>query len=181
VVILGGGGMDKKQTIFRCIIYTAEMVFFYVVSQMPNFLPSVVGHKPNLVLALLVSVILSEGSRISAGFGMACGFLFDIGLDVFVGLNAILLCVLCYFFGGLCNYYLRRTFVTCFMVSIVFISLFYHIQFVLLYLIPGYGDIYYAYIFHYVSAMFYSFIFAQVFYLLNAALCFKLRKNYLSF
>ncbi|MDR1467223.1 MAG: rod shape-determining protein MreD [Oscillospiraceae bacterium] len=173
--------MNKKQTTFRCIIYIIEAVFLHVISQIPHFLPTVVGHKPNLLLALLITIVLFESNRICAIFGLVCGFLIDTNLDVFVGFHAILLCILSYVFGAIYNSYLQRNFISYFVVSMLFISIFYHAQFLFLYVFAGYGDVYYAYVFHYISCMLYCWLFSQIFYFFNSVLNSKLRKNYLSF
>ncbi|MDR3178809.1 MAG: rod shape-determining protein MreD [Oscillospiraceae bacterium] len=169
--------MKKKHNIhiIRYVIYLLEILFFSAVSSAPNLIPDIMGRKPNLMVALLCGIVLFEGGQPSAVFGIICGFLIDINTGVFLGFHTSLLCFLSYFVGTFSKYYLQKNMISFFIVSTVFLALFSHVQFFVLYILQKYSHVYYAYLSRCIPATLYTWVFSQLFYILNSVFTFKLR------
>ena len=143
--------------------------------------PRIVGKKPNLMLALLSTIITFEASFVSVCFAAFVGLLMDTSLNVFVGVNLYTLCVLSYFLGVLAVHFLQKNFLSYLIISTIFITVFYHLQFLFLYVLAGYDELKYAYLLHYLPPMVISWFFSLIFYFFNKLLTMPFRKKFLNF
>jgi rod shape-determining protein MreD len=143
--------------------------------------PSVFGRKPNLLVALLTTVAIFETGEVVACFSMFAGFLIDVSLGVFVGVNASILCLISYILGTFSAHYLQKNFLSYLVVSTIFITVFYNLQFLFFYVLRGYDEIFYAYSIHYLPPMIVTWFVSLLFYLVNKILTLPFQRKYLNF
>ncbi|MDR1254358.1 MAG: rod shape-determining protein MreD [Oscillospiraceae bacterium] len=174
--------MKDKHSIYRFIAYSLELLTLFVLQQSPQALPIISNCKPNLVLAALVIIILFEGAIISLWFSIFVGLLLDAALGIIPGTQAILLCILGYFIGYIAQNYFKKNILTALIISMLSIIIFYHMQFLLLYILKGYSEILYAYLNKCIPTIIYTWSTVIILYLPTKffALCIKEKQDFVN-
>ena len=91
--------MTGRFKILRYIAYVIGILVFYVLSGIPNFMPSILGNKPILLLPVAITIAVFETEIPAMFFGLFCGALCDVGFGDKIGFYTIALTILCFFFG----------------------------------------------------------------------------------
>ncbi len=100
--------MNSKLRFLRFLAYVLEILIFYVISGIPNLLPSLFGSKPIILLSVALTVAVFEHEVPAMFMGLVCGILIDLGVDTHIGYYTVVLTVLCFALG----YCQRNFFVT---------------------------------------------------------------------
>ncbi len=103
--------MNGKLRYLRFLAYALELIILYVLSGIPNFMPSLFGSKPVLLIAAALTIAVFEDELPSMIMGLSCGVLIDVGTDAKIGYYTLILTVLCFVLG----YCQRNFFVTNFL------------------------------------------------------------------
>jgi rod shape-determining protein MreD len=162
---------------YRLIAHALCLTVLFILQQTPNLLPKLLGRTPNLVLAAFPIIILLETPKTSAWFGFFIGLILDSCLGESVGIQPVILCVLGYWLSSISSRYFRKNFLAAIVVSTTFLLLFYHLQFLCLYILKGYEDAEYSYLKHQSITMLYTWVFVPIFYFFNKIFISKIRDS----
>ena len=169
--------MERRYKFFRCLAYTIEILILFIAQQTPG-LPTLMGARPALLVAVVFPIALLEDEWMGMGFGLFAGLLMDIGsAGSVLGVHAILLAVLGYFVGLLAVNLIRTNLLTAMLVTALCVFVVLSLNFVLLYCARRYGDYGYVYRYHYLPIMLYSYLPTPVLYFFNKAFAVTIRER----
>ncbi len=169
--------MDSKLRFLRYLAYALEIAVLYVLSGIPNFMPSMFSVKPQLLLCVALTVAVFEHEVSSMIIGLSCGVLIDLGTATHIGYYTLVLTVLCFALG----YCQRNFFVTNFLnasiigVCSVFGVLLLH--FLIFGVFSGMADLGLLFLEQYLVQFLYTCLFLPILYWLNR-LFYSLKRGY---
>lgn len=166
-----------KSKLLRYIAYTLEIIIFYVLEQTPQFLPSIFGVKPILILPIIVMISLFEGEKVGICFGTFVGVLLDVSFSWNLGFYTIVIPISSFIIGLISRNVVKNTLSTAILISSIFITFVYSLHFLIYYIFNGYNEILYAYIFHYLPGIIYTLATCLLFYFFNKAFAVIIREE----
>ena len=161
----------------RYLAYFLEIIVCYIVQTTPGFTPEVFGGRPVLMIPIALTIAIFEGEVPAIVFGIICGLLADTGYNGPMGFYAIMLMILCYTVSILMENYIRTNLLTALLAGAVSIPVILTLQFILFYVLMGYGDVLEYFLAHYVSRILYTFALVPVFYGINRFIAQKTINN----
>ena len=176
----GGGGMifmSKKVNIdiIRWFIYLFEIIFFYVLERDCNLIPEIFGGRPLILIVVFLAVAIFEREYASMFFGITVGFLLDVSIGNFIGIHTILLFILGYTLGVLFTYFISINLFTFSLTSLIFIPLILLYRFLFFYIIPGFDNAKYAFLYHLLPSIVYTMIISPFVYYINRSIAYFIR------
>lgn len=168
--------MQGKFKFLRCFAYTLEILVLYIIQQTPD-LPQLFGARPFLVIPVLFSVAMLEDEMVGLGFGVLIGLLMDISCGYVLGFHAILLGLIGYFVGLMAVNLVKTNLLTVLLVSAVGVFAVGCLQFVFFYYFRQYGHAGYAFQYHYLPMILYTFLPTPVLYFFNKAFAIAIRER----
>ena len=124
-----------------------------------------------------LSIAFFETEITGMAFGVLAGLFLDFGMNAPFGFHALLLGALCWLLGLLAAELIRTNLLTALLAGALGVFLVLSLQWLFLYLLAGYGSAGYAYTWHYLPRMGYSFVFMPITYYFNRALALFLRER----
>ena len=169
--------MSKKVIIdiIRWLIYFLEIIFFYVLERNYNLTVEIFGGRPLILIPVFLAVAIFEKEYVSMFFGIVIGFLLDISIGNFIGIQAIFLFILGYTLGVLFTYFVNLNFLTFFLTSLVVVPFALAYRFLFFYIIPGFDNIEYAFVYHLVPCAVYTIIISPIIYCINRYIAYRVR------
>lgn len=161
----------------RFMIYTVEMILFFSLQQAPIGKVHGFAINPNLVLIIVLSIAFFEGEVAAMGFGLFAGVLMDFGAGLPLFVYTILLAVICFIAGHLTSNVIRTNILNMLLFSFAAIVLVYGVNFVFFYLMKGYPDVGYAFMYNYLPRMISTFIMSILFYFFNKSIAIIFRED----
>ncbi len=155
---------------YNVVKYTAfclEILLCYIIQSTPGLTLEVFGGRPVLMIPIAMTVAVFEGEIPSIIFGVICGLMADSGYSGPMGYYAIMLSVLCYIVSILMENYIRTNLLTAVLIGVISIPIIIVGQFLLFYVVMGYGYAMEYFVAHYISRIIYTFAFVPVFYGIN--------------
>jgi cell shape-determining protein MreD len=135
----------KYITILRHAVYCLLFLILYVVQTVPGLFV-IRGIKPIWVIPAAIALAMFEGEFIGGIYGAAAGLLCDIGGFLLFGFNGFLTCVYCIAVGLLVIYLMRCNMLGCMMFVFIFMLLRGSLEFLFLYGMWGYDDVWRIYV-----------------------------------
>ena len=161
----------------RCFAYVLEILVLFMVQETPGLLPPVLRERPVLLIPAALSIAFFETEITGMAFGVLAGLFLDFGMNAPFGFHALLLGALCWLLGLLAAELIRTNLLTALLAGALGVFLVLSLQWLFLYLLAGYGSAGYAYTWHYLPRMGYSFVFMPITYYFNRALALFLRER----
>ena len=158
---------DKKKRM-RWILYAAELLLLFVLQETPGLLPLIMGAKPVLVLAAVLTIAMVEDCAPAMVFGLFAGLLADFGGGCPMGYHALLFAVLCYFLSGMCGTRVQIHLFTAVLMGIWSCAAAVLSDWLLLYVAAGYSLRAYALVSAYLPMYFYTLLAVPVCYGIQA-------------
>lgn len=159
--------MYRKYKLLRMIAYTIEILILYILQETPSIFGVVTGVKPILVISAAVTISIFENQNIGMALGILSGFLMDVGYSGVIGVNTMIMSVLCYVVGLLAVNYIRTNIITAFICTTVISAITLTLNYFLIYVLSKYGSNAYAYNYHYLPIMIYSILPLPILYFIN--------------
>ena len=161
---------QKRYDLIRYFAYTLELLLLFMLQQTPSLLPEILGGRPVLLIPAAILIAMYETNVISMAFGIAAGLLLDFASGHGLGFHAIVLAVLCFLFSSLCMELIQTNFLTALAAGAVLTGIVILLQWLALYVGPGYSQPFYAFIHHYLARFVYTYLFILPLYFLNRLL-----------
>ena len=168
--------MQTKFRFFRYLAYTLEILVLFIIQQTPDF-PALLGARPFLILPVLFSIAMLEDEFTGLGFGVFIGLLMDISCGYVLGFHAILLGILGYFVGLLAVNLVKTNVLTVLLLTAAGVAIVGCLEFVFFYCLRKYGDMGYAFQYHYLPMMAYTFLPTPILYFFNKAFAIAIRER----
>ena len=165
---------------FNFVKYTAfslEILICCILQSNSSLTLEVFGGRPVLMIPIALTIAIFEGEVPAIVFGIICGLLADTGYNGPMGFYAIMLMILCYTVSILMENYIRTNLLTALLAGAVSIPVILTLQFILFYVLMGYGDVLEFFLAHYVSRILYTFALVPVFYGINRFIAQKTINN----
>ncbi len=159
--------MDGKLKFLRYVAYALEIVILYVVSGIPNFMPSLFGAKPMLLLPVALTIAVLENEVPAMFLGMTCGILIDTGADARIGYYTFLLTVLCFVLGYCQRNFFITNFLNATIIGVLSVFGLLCLHFLLFCVFKGTEDLGQVFLKHYLVRFLYTIIFLPPLYWFN--------------
>ena len=154
---------DRKKWV-RWALYAAELLFLFVLQEIPGLLPRVMGAKPVLVLAAVLTMAMLEDSIPAMALGIFAGLLADLGGGCPMGYHALVFGLLCFVLSGLCGTRMQVHLYTSVMMGLWTCALAVTLDWLLLHVAAGYSLPAYALVNAYLPIYFYTLLMIPVCY-----------------
>ena len=161
----------------RYMAYILEIIIFYVLEQTPHFLPEIFGSKPLIIIPIFIMIALFEGEKVALYFGIFVGILLDISFSWHLGFYTICLPIVGFIIGLISRNIVKSNFFTAILISLASIFVIYSLNFIIYYIFNGYNEILYAYVYHYLPNIIYTFATSILFYFFNTAFAVLIREE----
>ncbi|MCH5201589.1 MAG: rod shape-determining protein MreD [Oscillospiraceae bacterium] len=161
---------EKRNRVVRYIAFGLEILIFFVIQGVPNLIPPILGGKPVLLLGIALTIACFENEVPAMAFGIACGAMLDFGSHTHIGFYTITLAVVCFFLGYFSENYFNTSFLMTLVICVIFIPIILSLDFLISYVMKGYGSVGYYFVNHILTNMGYTFVTIPVFYGINRAL-----------
>lgn len=168
--------MQGKYQFFRCFAYTLEIIVLFLVQQTPD-LPELMGARPFLLIPVLFSIAMLEDEKMGLGFGIFIGLLLDMSCGYVLGFHAIALGLCGYFVGLMAVNLIKTNLLTVLLVTALGVFVVGCLQFVFFYYLHQYGHNAYAFQYHYLPMMLYTYLPTPVLYYFNKAFAVAIRER----
>lgn len=145
----------RKQSFFKYLAYSLEILLLYIVQYTPNYIPEIFGGKPLLLMAAALTIAGREKHIPSLVFGAVCGALMDLSGGG-IGFFAVMLTLLCWCEAELFERYFVSRFISVFVVGVIAVLVVMVLYFVLFVLIRHSADAGYLLVNHYLSRTVYT-------------------------
>ena len=159
---------DRKKWV-RWALYAAELLFLFILQEIPGLLPRLMGAKPVLVLAAVLTMAMLEDGIPALFLGAFGGLLCDLGGGSPLGYHALVFALLGFFLSSLCGTRMQVHLYTCVMMGLWAAALAVLLDWLLLYVAAGYSLPGYALINAYLPLYFYTLLMVPVCYGLQKA------------
>lgn len=158
--------------IYKCIRYLAysiEILVFFIVGQIPNFIPSINNVKPMILIPIAIMIALFEGPKIGLLFGFIVGLFLDVGSSGTFGFYSAVMTCTGFLVGTLAQKIIKFNLITSVAFAIAFITAIYVLHFLFVFLFLDYYDALYAFFNHYVVGLLYTIVLSPFIYFFNKA------------
>lgn len=81
--------------VVKYIVFSIELLVFFVVQALPGVVPLIFGVTPMLLLGAVITIALLETEIPAMFFGMSAGLLADISFGSYLGLFGMIMAVIC--------------------------------------------------------------------------------------
>lgn len=162
--------MTTRRHALRYILYTVEVLVFFVVQETPFMLPRITEVKPLLILPVAISIAMLETGKLALIFGVISGLLMDIGYGSIIGPNVIILTSLCFAVEYVCRNYIPENIVSAITLMAVCVVAVVAADFVVNFALKGIDgkpDIFFRY---YCPIMLYTVVISPIVYYINKAI-----------
>lgn len=166
--------MEQRFKILRYILYGVELLVLFVFQGTPHLVPELFGGRPNLLFPAVLTIAMFEPKLPSLFFGLAGGLLTDIGNGGVIGFFAIIATIFCYFTSHLTSEIIRTSLLTSIIITLIAVPAALGLHFVLFYILPGYGEVGYFFINHYLSRILYTIAIMPILYFINRNLALRI-------
>lgn len=157
----------NRYNIVKYSAFLIEMLLCYIIESTPGLCIPVFGGKPILLIPLALSIAVFEEEIPAIIIGLLSGLLADSGYSGAMGFYAICLSVLCYIASLLMGNYIKTNLLTTLIIGSIAVPLIITLQFLLFYVLMGYGSELEYFLSHYLSRIIYTWVFVPVFYGIN--------------
>lgn len=154
---------DKKKWL-RWSIYAVELLLLFLLQEIPGLLPFLMGAKPYLVLACVLTIAMVEECVPAMVFGIFAGLLSDFGCGCPMGYHGLLFAVLCFFLSGICGTRIQIHVFTSILMGLWTCALVVLLDWLILYVAAGYSLSAYALFSAYLPMYFYTLLMIPVCY-----------------
>lgn len=154
---------DRKKWV-RWALYAAELLFLFVLQEIPALLPRIMGAKPILVLAAVLTMAMLEENLPALFIGLFGGLLCDFGGGSPMGYHALVFSLLCFLLSSLCGTRMQVHLYTCVMMGLWTVAAAVLLDWLLLYVAAGYSLAGYALVNAYLPVYFYTLLMIPVCY-----------------
>lgn len=162
--------------IVRFSVYSLELLVFYVVQQVPNFFPYILGSRPYLVLAFALTVAILESEGVALAFGVLSGFFMDMCLETPMGSMSLILAVVCCVVSVVANGKINITIINAWFIGIVSLAVLIASIWFISFVMPGYSFPWIALVDKYLAVYIYTALILPIIYILNLGIFLALRK-----
>ena len=169
--------MTRHLRLYRYLAYSLEIFVLFLLQQTPGFVPDVWGIRPTLLIPVALCIALFEPEPVAMWFGVACGLLIDFGAGGALGVHALLLAAMGYALSGLVANLFKTNLLTACLLGGCGILLLYLLQWLLFYVLPGYGQAGYALWRHFLPRAAYTLLLLPLAYYFNRAFAVLLRER----
>lgn len=166
--------MEQRFKILRYILYGIELLVLFILQGTPNLIPELFGGKPNLLFPAVLTISMFEPKLPALFFGLAGGLLTDIGNGGIIGFFAIISVIFCYFTSHLTSEIIRTSLLTAMIITLIAIPITIGLHFLFFYILPGYGEVGYFFINHYLSRILYTIVITPILYFINRNLALRI-------
>lgn len=154
---------DKKKWL-RWALYAVELLLLFMLQEIPGLLPFLMGAKPYLVLAAVLTMAMVEDCVPAMLLGAFAGLLSDFGCGCAMGYHGLLFAVLCFFLSGLCGTRIQIHLFTSILMGLWSCAAAVLLDWLLLYVAAGYSLPAYALLSAYLPIYFYTLLMIPVCY-----------------
>ena len=161
----------------RYFAYVLEILVLFMVQETPGLLPAVFRERPVLLLPAALSIAFFETDLSAMVFGVLCGLFLDFGMGMAFGFHGLFLGVLCFLLGKLATDLIRTNLLTALLAGLAGTVVVLSLQWFFCYFLYGYEHPGYAFLYHYLPRMAYTWVFMPVTYYFNRALAIFLRER----
>ncbi len=162
--------MDKKNRVLRYVAFGLEILIFFIIQGTPNLIPQMLGGSPLLLLPIAITIAGFESEIPAMAFGLATGAMLDFGAHTHFGFYTFALTIVCFFIGYFSENYFNTNFVIVLIISAVLTIVLVSLNFIISYVIPGYGGAGYYFVHHTLATIGYTFVTTPIFYGINRVL-----------
>ena len=148
--------MTDRKKWMRFALYAVELLLLFSLQEIPGLLPKLMGAKPLLVLAAVLTLSMREEPVPAMGFGIFAGLLTDLGMGCPMGWHALVYGVLCFFLCMLCGTRMQIHLYTSVLMGLLCTALAVLLDWLVLYMIPGFSLPGYALVNAYLPLFFYT-------------------------
>ena len=148
--------MTDRKKWMRFALYAVELLLLFSLQEIPGLLPKLMGAKPLLVLAAVLTLSMREEPVPAMGFGIFAGLLTDLGMGCPMGWHALVYGVLCFFLCMLCGTRMQIHLYTSVLMGLLCIAFSVLLDWLVLYMIPGFSLLGYALVNAYLPLFFYT-------------------------
>ena len=152
---------DRKKWV-RWALYAAELLFLFVLQEVPGLLPRIMGAKPVLVLAAVLTMAMLEENIPAMALGVFAGLLADLGGGYPIGYHALVFGLLCFILSGLCGTRMQVHLYTSVMMGLWTCAIVVLLDWLLLHVAAGYSLPVYALVNAYLPIYFYTLLMIPV-------------------
>lgn len=160
--------MVKKYTT-KNLIYFLEIIFMYVFQNTPLFSLQTLGFKALLLIPTVVSMCVFMNEKEAMVFGIIAGIFMDVQRGSVLGLHILILAVLSYYVGFFAEHIIKISMVNTAIISLAVTLTVVGVDFLLSYVLRGYGNIFYVLINHCLPSVLCTVLVTPVMYLINRA------------
>ncbi|MDR0915078.1 MAG: rod shape-determining protein MreD [Oscillospiraceae bacterium] len=159
--------MEKRYNALRYFAYSLEILLFFIIMGIPNFMPEIFGGKPTFLLPIALTIALFEREPTAMIFGGICGALTDFGYSNSLGFFAIAMAVVCFFVSYIAHNRLVVNILNAAVATLIIIAIVFVLHFFVFHAAKGYGGYQTYFAAHYMSRILYSWVFVFLFFYLN--------------
>ncbi len=154
-------------SIKRLIIYILEIILFFIIHDIEFIVIAYYNAKPIVTISIAISIAIYERNGINIILGAICGLLVDISIGNIMGINALILCIICFIISKIkihsfIIYIIYTAFSVTFMLYITFVLSPYELNF-------------YNFKSLYIPNIIYTIIVSPLFYIINKKIYLKVR------
>lgn len=166
---------ERKIAFLKYFALVIEILIFYIIEGIPNFIPEIINGKPLLLLPIALSIAVFESEIPSMFFGIVCGSLIDFGVSSHFGFYTFSLAIVCFFIGYFVENFFNTKLVLILIIGVIFVPLLISLNFLFNYILVGYSGVVDYYVKHIVPVICLTFITIPIFYGLNKVItrCFN--------
>lgn len=146
---------DRKKWV-RFALYAVELLLLFALQEIPGLLPMIMGAKPLLVLAAVLTLAMREDPVPAMSLGIFAGLLTDLGVGCPAGWHALQYGVLCFVLCLLCGSRMQIHLYTSVLMGLWSVALAVLLDWFVLYVAPGYSLPVYALLNAYLPLYFYT-------------------------
>lgn len=158
---------ERKNSFLKYLAFTIEILIFYIIEGIPNFVPELLNEKPLFLLPIALSIAVFEREISSMFFGMVCGLLIDFGVSSHFGFYTFSLVIVCFFVGYIVGKIFYAKLILFLIINVIFVPLLISLNFFFKYIFMGYNCTLSYYINHTLPVICFTLILVPFFYELN--------------
>lgn len=159
--------MEGKLKFLRYVAYVIEILVLYVLCGTPNFMPSILGVKPVLLLPVALTIAVFESEIPAMLIGCGCGLLLDMGFGTNVGLYTLSLTILCFVLGYCARNFFVTNFANAMIIGVCSVLVLLCVHFLIYWAGADIADPWGHFLRHYLIKIFYTLIFLPPLYWFN--------------
>lgn len=158
---------ETVRTIIRYAAYFLEFLILYTLQRTPHLIPEIWGGKPIFLIPAVTVIAMFEPEIPSLFIGLFAGLMIDFSNGGSLGLNALILCVICYLIASMSEKIIQTNFFTALIICVISVAITFSLNWLFSYLLVGLSYPGYALLKHYLPSFLYTSVLIPFIYFIN--------------